>query len=251
MFRLEFDPDNTLLCATMARALMSYAAAKVELGDGATTGRTDGTTESTSNTPADDVESETYDPAGEAHTPVSQGGHLMPTESDGVLKPSPARMAVAAEMATDDKVDHNGVAFDAKMCAVAAKPFYASGKRSGQWKKKHGVDDATYDAWYAGELLVSEPAPAAAADTSVDTAGAFSATDTPAGPATDPVPTDLGTFMKWFAEMQAGGRLTQDQLTNAYAVCGLSMADILPPNTPDVIAANILAVHTNLSVIAG
>ena len=51
----------------------------------------------------------------------------------------------------DQAVDLHGVAFDQAYCARAEEPFYTTGPRSGQWKKKRGVDDAAYDKWYTSQ----------------------------------------------------------------------------------------------------
>lgn len=45
-------------------------------------------------------------------------------------------------------VDEKGVMFIPAVCAVAKEPFYASGPRKGQWKKKRGIDDLNYDTVY-------------------------------------------------------------------------------------------------------
>lgn len=248
MFKLEFDPRNTLLAAAMGKGLLEYVAlvsnaqgkAPAPAPDGTTTGRTDGTTESQSNTPADiNVETDgNMQKLAEVIRTDARPDNTAPTTA------SDAQMAAIA------KVDLNGVAFCDLHCAKAAKPFYASGKYSGQWKKKHGVTDAAYAAWYAGELLVAQGTAAASAgtDETVNTAGAFAAENTPAGPT---APADFGQFMKWVSEMQVAERLTQADVNNAYAVCGVTMADMMAPNTPDVIAANVVTLHTNLAVLVG
>ena len=240
MFKLEFDPRNTLLAAAMGKGLLEYVALvanaqSAPAPDGATTGRTDGTTESESNTPAGAVESEVARPS----------AIDLELEEHRVQK-----LARTDNTTTDVKVDPNGVPFCDLHCARAAKPFYASGKNAGQWKKKHGVTDAAYDAWYAGELLVAQGTAAASAgtDEAVNAAGAFAAESTPAGPA---APADLGQFMAWVSEMQVAERLTQADVNNAYAVCGVALADMMAPNPPAVIAANVATLHTNLSVLVG
>jgi hypothetical protein len=142
------------------------------------------------------------------------------------------------------KVDHKGVAFNDAYCANAADPFYGSGKRSGQWKKKRGVDDATYDGWYASQLDAG--APAAETETQLDTAAAFGAapaTETAAAPA----PATAGELLKWVSEQQAGGHLTADDISQAYTSAGLTVADLFPVTPPDQIAQNVAVLYGLLS----
>lgn len=287
MFKLEFDPSNTFLAMAMGKGLIEYATivaaaatanntpapatanntpAPVFLGELQTD---DGPFRIMTDTPLTAQQHAMLsDKAREQHTgPIVEavgGGSSMldiPEPDGGVANGPDIEIDPASEeiqlarivqgtpaTATDVKVDLRGVPFCDLHCAVAAKPFYASGPRENQWKKKHKVTDAAYDAWYAGELLAAEVKPATPPDTTVDSAAAFANTTAPAPDA--PVPTDLGAFMAWFSEMQTAGRLTQDQLGNAYAVCNVTMADLCAPNTDDVVAHNIKALHTNLSVMA-
>ena len=50
------------------------------------------------------------------------------------------------------RLDLKGVAFDARYCANAQDPFYASGKEAGQWKAKRGLAAGVYEGWYAAQL---------------------------------------------------------------------------------------------------
>ena len=60
------------------------------------------------------------------------------------------------------ELDEHGVAFDATYCAKSKdKPFYATGPRTGQWKKKRKLDQDEYDIWY------EENKPAAGAESSL------------------------------------------------------------------------------------
>jgi hypothetical protein len=49
----------------------------------------------------------------------------------------------------DAPLDHNGVAKDPRYCGDWSDPFYPSGKHKGAWKKKRGVSESDYAAWYA------------------------------------------------------------------------------------------------------
>ena len=44
------------------------------------------------------------------------------------------------------RVDLHGVPYNATFCSSAEQPYYASGKRKGQWKKRQKVDEGEYDA---------------------------------------------------------------------------------------------------------
>lgn len=176
-------------------------------------------------------------------------------DSPAVVRELAERTAVATSSATgvgeqtdddsqqqaDTRVDQNGVVFDPQYCGEAAEPFYGSGKREGQWKKKRGVADADYDAWYATQRAGAAPA----TDAPIDTSGAFSSTQQPAAPAG--APTDTGAFMTWVSERIVAGNLTQEQVGAAYGEHGLTVTDLFPPNAPEVIAANIAKLHGSLS----
>ena len=149
-----------------------------------------------------------------------------------------------AGAAADARLDEHGVPFDPAMCGTAAIPFYASGPNAGQWKKLRGVDQATYDTWYAEAKPATQPA---GNGEPVNTAGAFQPDDSGA---VDPaVPHDAGTLMAWVSGMQGAGRLTQDQVNSAYTQANLVMPDIFPSdaNTPDVIAERVGKLYLILS----
>lgn len=159
-------------------------------------------------------------------------------------------------------VDQNGVPFNEDLCGKSAEPFYATGKTKGQWKKRRGVEQEEYDAWYARELeAVKNAAPSSSGSIfeddnttpPVNTAGAFSAPgDEPAPPppATAPIPTECGPFMGLVSEKIAAGLITQEQVTAAYATCGLAVTDLFPPKTPEEVAANIQRLHATLFPVA-
>ena len=116
--------------------------------------------------------------------------------------------------------DEHGVEFDPGFCAKSAKdPFYASGKNQGKWKRKRGLAVETYDNWYAGQL----PVEAETTTVPVDTAAAFEAS--PAAVDTD-LPTEPGAFMLWCSEQTAAQKFTTEQVTAAYAQCGITVADM-------------------------
>lgn len=152
------------------------------------------------------------------------------------------------EAAADVELDEKGVPFNAEFCGKAAKPFYGSGKKKGQWKKRQGVDEDAYDEWYAGELLgagvVEDEEPAD--DTPIETASAFggqtAAEEQPSGDA----PKDAGELMAWVAEMQAGGHLEATSVQTAYANAGVSPADLFNPATSDKAVADVYTILSNM-----
>lgn len=157
------------------------------------------------------------------------------------------------------QVDTKGVPFNSDFCGKAKEPFYASGPRKGQWKKRKGVEDADYDAWYASAI----PAPGANTQQAapLDTSGAFGSTDTAGafqqqtpqvqgGTPSEVLPTDCGTFMGWVSAQQAAGRLTQQQVTDAYSQLGIEVTSLFPPNDANTIAGHVSQLHGLLSQLA-
>lgn len=158
-----------------------------------------------------------------------------------------------ADTSTGAPRDQHGVGFNNQYCSQAREPFYATGKRSGQWKKKKGVSDEEYDAWYAGELKAQD-GPAATDEDShqpepVNTGAAFgngqAAQQAPAAPQ------DTGEFMGWVSEKQAGGLITQDDIQQAYNAAGVQVTDLFPPNDPQTIAGRIRQLYDHLAQKAG
>lgn len=152
------------------------------------------------------------------------------------------------------RLDLKGVPFDARYCANAGDPFYASGKKSGQWKCKRGVDEGVYDAWYAQQLQQPAHTMQTPAAEEIDhtpplaTGAAFGAVQQqPAGP----ILRTAGEFMAWVSEKQTAGRLTQDVINTAYQQLGIRVQDLFPPTPDNVIANNIAALYGHLSPFAG
>lgn len=146
------------------------------------------------------------------------------------------------------QVDHNGVYFNPDYCGNSAEPFYSSGKQAGQWKKKRGVEQADYDAWYASQTGAATEPPEPTEPPPVNSASAF--TPAAAEPAAAmPAMATAGDLMKWISEHQTAGRLSQDQIAAGWAQAGAGYADVFPPNTPDHIAATVARVHAVLGAM--
>ncbi len=226
MIDIRIPADNKPLAAAIGRALVEYgdgvegsAAAKgTAVHEAVTTAlKAEPTAEKTGSPDDSDIAS-ALDHVDETHT-ADDGGATEAADNNGVLK-------------------------NDAFCSSAAKPFYASGPRSGQWKKRQGVEGAAYDAWYAAELAKVQSTATADPGT-VDTAGAFGGMAETAN--TETVPHDSGTLMAWVAERQTAGLTSQADVNTAWENCDLSMTDIFAPNTPEVIAENCARIYHKLA----
>lgn len=227
MIKIEFADGNTVAAAAFSRALAEIAGIEPVT---ATLG--------------------TFAPADPAD--VDKGiVHLDAPAESAAQKPANEK-APAAGADGDRRVDTKGVRFDSTYCGKADDPFYASSVRKGQWKKKRGLDDTTYDEWYAGQLALVALATPAADEAGVNTGEAFG--DGKAAPAPAPTPnaapTDFGTFIKWVCEHQAAGRLEQADLDVAYTAVGVAPSDLWPPATVEQITERIGRLHAYLGAKA-
>lgn len=183
----------------------------------------------------------------QVHTPEK------PETAETVAEPATSmESAPAATAAPDAEVDTKGVAKDPAFCANAKDPFYATGKRAGQWKKRQGVADDAYDIWYEDQLeavsggLRDDAAPDEEVTPPVDAAAAFAPSTQQAAPVDPDVPKDCGTFMGWVAKMQASGAITQAQVGEAYDTAGFEVADLFDPDAAAV-ARNVATLYGILS----
>jgi len=143
-----------------------------------------------------------------------------------------------------ERVDNKGVPFDASMCAKAEKPFYASGKNKGQWKKRggeNGPSEDEYDAWYAAELLKVTNRPATIAEPQLDVGSVWGAPkqETKA-------PSNAGEFFAWVSEMQTAGHITQADVDQAYPANNMT-PDMIWTQPPEVQAQMFQALYATLS----
>jgi len=175
----------------------------------------------------------------ESKIPASQGGTMPDPEPDA-----------------ERKVDTKGVPFHSDFCGVAADPFYSTGKRAGQWKKRKGVTDGDYDFWYTGKLSeLDEEREERGEDESdnaaVITAAAFAGGGKQKEQAAITAPKDTGSLMAWVSEKQAAGLLTQDDIAGAYSAAGVQITDLFPPNDAATIQGRIAQVYYPLANKAG
>jgi len=160
---------------------------------------------------------------GSGNTSASAGGASAKTEAD------------------TERVDKNGVVFNPDFCAVAQEPFYTSGKREGQWKKRRAVSDDAYDEWYAGERFGSQIVEEA--ETSAE-----QVFGKPVLEADESIPQDAGELMQYVSEQQAAGALTQQDVTDAYFSLGLGFDAIMNPAGD--IAENCRKIYLRLKEVA-
>jgi len=129
-----------------------------------------------------------------------------------------------AGAAQDAQRDLNGVEFDGAFCSRAKDPHYATGKRKGQWKKRKGVTDEQYDAWYDGQLNAGDNREflddLAGAGDDIDVSTAFGAASK-AQKVAERDFTGVGEFMAWTSEKVAAQLLTQEDIGGAYNQLGL------------------------------
>ena len=145
--------------------------------------------------------------------------------------PAPIHGGGTGEPEQAPTVDENGVEFNAEFCGKAKIPFYASGKRKGQWKRKQKLDENTYDAWYAAEHIKVQTGPATlVTPVAPDTAAAFGGTSEPE-PVDDDAPTGAGELMKWISEQMNAGNLTQGDVDAGYATAAVTPADLFSGDT--------------------
>lgn len=175
----------------------------------------------------------------------------IPNDSTAAQCATQEQKAAGARAASEGgKVDEKGVAFNGEFCSKAAIPFYGSGKKKGQWKKRQGVDEGAYDDWYADELFSGkiegsgqEQANETTSDSNV-AANAFG-NNTAANTQTDEAtPQDAGQLMKWVSEQQAAGNITQQQVTDAYTALQLPFDAVMNPAYP--VADNCASIYNHL-----
>lgn len=263
MFKLEFPANNKPLAAAIGRALLEYGTGTQGSADSVPVLRAaplsptvEAALEVGKTEPATSAEvMDVYNSAPVGTRSLSEmqdvlaGGkvtfHEGPipavdefSQGEDVLAEEPANVDTGAEV----RVDSKGVPFDKDYCANAADPFYKSGKTSGQWKKKKGVEEAEYNDWYALRLREVPTATAEPkAEQPIDTTAAFSGQQ---APVTTDAPADAGSFMVWVSEMTTAGHFTQADVTAAYEQASIGAADIFQG---DNAAGNIATLHGILS----
>jgi hypothetical protein len=214
VIKIEFPSDNTRLAGLIGRALVDYAGGQMQ----------------------------------QIELPLIPVAEPVQVNAETVQEVAPSEQAIAeteSEEAIASALDRHGVAFNEQFCGKAAEPFYTTGPREGQWKKRKGADDAAYDAWYA-----SQRAPAAAAPVAeFDASAAFGGASAEAPPQN--APADGAGFMVWTSEMLAAGRLKQADINQAWQDLHLTPQLVFPPTAPEDVARNVGNLYAALSAVAG
>lgn len=179
--------------------------------------------------------------------------------ADGAGDATVANDTIVAGISISDNdasnLDEKGVGFNEKVCGKAAKPFYGSGKTKGQWKRRGGVDQSVYNAWYSESLAaVSSTSTCVDNVTQIDTASAFQNGEVvndgqnhqPQG-AGGLTFADGGLYLMWQSEQQAAELITNSDIDSAYAAVQCTVADLFDPSKS---ANTIAAVYNYLSNIA-
>ena len=232
---IKFDDSNKELAKAIGLGLASYGMGPLLGMNGLSTTTTAKTTKKVGDVELTETETTKVEPADEKKVDTAAA---FATTADDKAEPATTTTPaddIAPELIEAD-TDEHGVPFDAGFCAKSAdKPFYATGPRTGQWKKKRGLAQETYDAWYTGQ----RPGNTAPEPGKVDTAAAFAAST--AEQTAVELPTEPGHLLKWCAEQTAAGRFTTDDVTAAYTACGITVADMFGPEAATHVQA-ILAV---------
>ena len=245
-FLLKFNVNNKPLAAAFGQALINYAGGVIETSGAHIIGNRPevNAIETAKSDSAADVEQ--YNESEVVKLNDSAAG-LSESQSDVSAETQVQETVEHAAGGVPD-VDKNGVPPNWSFCAKAAKPFYASGKMSGQWKKGTKVAQEDYDKWYAAakaDAVAAHPANTDAAAEQFDTSQAFSNDTKQPEVVNTGAPVGIGPFIMWTAEMQAAKHLTQDDISGAYKLLGIEQADISPANSNA--QANIAALHAVLS----
>ena len=240
MIKIEFPADRKDIALAIGKAL-------TEIGQGAVTAAAavDSFSKAVDDTPPGAVEQHVAEPAPEdvareAAATEEQAAPDAPNADSTGQAATQEQKAAGAHVAADEK----GVPFNGEFCGKAAQPFYGSGKKKGQWKKRQGVDEAAYDAWYAG-VAAAEPEQAPETTSNGSIAGSvFAASDAQNAAAGENIPQDAGQLMKWVSEQQAAGNIAQQQVTDAYTALQLPFDAIMNPSYP--VADNCAAIYSHL-----
>lgn len=229
MLKIEFDAENKLLAQVIGLALCNYSKGVIAAPE-------------VINTASSTTETEKAALQQEAADTIE--------ELAGSTATTSGRLSAGADSSATPELDEKGVAFNGQFCGKAAQPFYGSGKRKGQWKKRKGVSDDAYDEWYATELLGSNIVEEVeeVADEPINTAGAFGGgNNTPAATA----PSNAGELAAYISEKQTAGLMGQNEVLQAYNMAGYEFKDLFDPSKEPTVAAAVHAAIENLIASKG
>lgn len=256
MIKIEFPADRTDIALAIGQALVAIGQGKALVNSPAPTTAAETRTDSpaASSTACDD-QHKTLDEEAVADLEAEDDPNEHPAAQSATVTTGSGEVAANAGGASqtapsggsNENVDEKGVPFNPELCSKAAIPFYGSGKKKGQWKKRQGVDEDAYDEWYAEALLgakVETVEDTAATETTSDSNVAANAFGNQPVTTNENVPQDAGQLMKWVSEQQAAGNINQQQVTDAYTALQLPFDAVMNPAYP--VADNCAAIYNHL-----
>jgi hypothetical protein len=229
MIKIEFPADRSDIALAIGRALIVIGQAEgLDGGQVKTSLGTDTRTDQEKTEERSELYKHTAEPkAGEVHTRGDSHGTYEHVGEIGA--------AIKEVLSQEQRVDEKLVVFDAKYCGEAAVPFYASGKRKGQWKKRKSVEEVDYDEWYALEQESDEPVQQKTDEPAPDhdkAANAFKKS-----PVVDAkAPENFGELMAWFSTQQTAGNYEAHHLEQAFKTLKLSTLDLVQDTTGEKVA---------------
>ncbi|UGC98036.1 hypothetical protein [Oceanospirillum phage vB_OsaM_PD0307] len=259
MIKIEFPADRTDIALAIGQALVAIGQGKALVNSPAPTTAAETRTDSpaASSTACDDqlktldeqavADLEAEEAPNDTEHPAAQSATVTTGSGEGAANAAGASQT-APSGGSNENVDEKGVPFNPELCSKAAIPFYGSGKKKGQWKKRQGVDEDLYDEWYAEALLgakVETVEDTAQNETTSDSNVAANAFGNQQQAAADEnVPQDAGQLMKWVSEQQAAGNISQQQVTDAYTALQLPFDAVMNPAYP--VADNCAAIYNHM-----
>lgn len=251
MIKIEFPADRTDIALAIGQALVAIGQGEALVNSPAPTTAAETRTDSPAASSTACDEQHITDPSPEVEVdpnehPAAQSATVTTGSGEGAANAAGASQTAPA----GGNVDEKGVPFNPELCGKAAIPFYGSGKKKGQWKKRQGVSEDAYDEWYAEALLgakaetVEDTATTETTSDSNVAANAFGGQQQQQAAAGEDVPQDAGQLMKWVSEQQAAGNTTQQQVTDAYTALQLPFDAVMNPAYP--VADNCAAIYNHL-----
>jgi hypothetical protein len=214
MIKIEFPAHRSDIALAIGRALISIGEGN-DIKDVKQDTRTDEA--------ATEERAELY-----KHTPEPEVGEVQTRgDSQGTYE----HVGKTEERRVDEKL----VVFNARYCGEAAVPFYASGKRKGQWKKRKSVEEVDYDEWYALEQENDEPVQQENDEPLPDHDKAANAFKKAPVEQSD-TPKDFPALMAWFANQQAAGNYEAQHLEAAFKALKITTLDLVQDTTGTKVA---------------
>jgi hypothetical protein len=229
MIKIEFPSDRKDIALAIGRALTTIGQNNDRAPDNRTAeAKTEERAELYQHNP--EPEAGVTEMRGDSHGLYKHVG-----KTEEAIKVGDIGEAIKQVLSEERRVDEKLVVFDAAYCGEAAVPFYASGKRKGQWKKRKSVDEVDYDTWYASKIVLDELEEVERDEPAPDTTKAANAFKK--SPVVEEnAPKNFGELMAWFASQQAAGNYDAHHLEAAFKTLKLSTLDLVQDTTGEKIA---------------